>query len=44
MDGFPDLDSSDGDEIINPSSEEHKKLMSLVKMGYTESEASVTIE
>lgn len=36
MDSIPDLDSSDD--------EEKEKLLSLVKMGYTESEASITIE
>jgi Holliday junction resolvasome RuvABC DNA-binding subunit len=44
MDSIPDLDSSDDEEIINSSSEEQEKLLSLVKMGYTESEASITIE
>jgi hypothetical protein len=31
-------------EITSPTSEEEKVLMSLIKMGYTEEEASIAIE
>ncbi|KAK9923216.1 hypothetical protein M0R45_031646 [Rubus argutus] len=38
-----DMDSSGDEEITSPTSEE-KVLMSLIKMGYTEEEASIAIE
>ncbi|PRQ55828.1 putative DNA (cytosine-5-)-methyltransferase [Rosa chinensis] len=44
LDGFSDLDSSDDEVTIDPTSEAERKLMSLVKMGYNELEASVAIE
>ncbi|PRQ53966.1 putative DNA (cytosine-5-)-methyltransferase [Rosa chinensis] len=44
LDGFSDLDSSDNEEISIPTSEEEKKLVALVKMGYPELEASIAIE
>ncbi|KAL6139588.1 hypothetical protein ACLB2K_057892 [Fragaria x ananassa] len=44
LDGFSDLDSSDSEENFIPTSEEDKKLVSLVNMGYTEFEASIAIE
>ncbi|KAM5578864.1 DNA (cytosine-5)-methyltransferase DRM2 [Rosa sericea] len=44
LDDFSDLESSGDEEIMSPTSEEEKLLMSLIKMGYTEEEASVAIE
>ncbi|CAL9014625.1 unnamed protein product [Prunus brigantina] len=45
LDDFSDMDSfSDNEEIINPTSEKEKKILSLVNMGYTVEEASIAIE
>ncbi|KAM5551806.1 hypothetical protein ABKV19_026587 [Rosa sericea] len=44
LDGFSDLDSSDDEVTIDPTSEAETKLMSLVKMGYNDLEASMAIE
>ncbi|BBH08963.1 domains rearranged methyltransferase 2 [Prunus dulcis] len=45
LDDFSDIDSySDNEDILNPTSEKNKKLLSLVNMGYTVEEASIAIE
>ncbi|KAE8683190.1 zinc finger family protein [Hibiscus syriacus] len=45
LDDFTDIDSSsDTEEILNSDSDEENKLLYLTKMGYSEAEASITME
>ncbi|XWS44161.1 hypothetical protein CRYUN_Cryun15aG0020900 [Craigia yunnanensis] len=45
LDDFSDIDSSsDTEEIMNPDSDEERKLLCLTKMGYSEAEASIAME
>ncbi|PON84217.1 SAM-dependent methyltransferase DRM [Trema orientale] len=44
LNDFSDIDSSDNEDIRNPTSDEESKIMSLVNMGYTRAEASIAIE
>ncbi|XVE83983.1 hypothetical protein DITRI_Ditri16bG0132500 [Diplodiscus trichospermus] len=45
LDDFSDIDSSsETEEMMNPDSDEERKLLSLTKMGYSEAEASIAIE
>ncbi|KAE8674707.1 hypothetical protein F3Y22_tig00111721pilonHSYRG00108 [Hibiscus syriacus] len=45
QDDFKDIDSSsDIEEILNSDSDEENKLLYLTKMGYSEAEASITME
>ncbi|XWS30372.1 hypothetical protein CRYUN_Cryun24cG0111600 [Craigia yunnanensis] len=45
LDDFSDIDSSsETEEIMNPDSDEERKLLYLTKMGYSEAEASIAME
>ncbi|XVF14080.1 hypothetical protein REPUB_Repub09cG0026100 [Reevesia pubescens] len=45
LDDFSDIDSSsETEEIMNPNSDEERKLLHLTKMGYSEAEASIAME
>ncbi|XVF16387.1 hypothetical protein REPUB_Repub10bG0027000 [Reevesia pubescens] len=45
LDDFSDTDSSfEDEEMMNPDSDEERKLLHLMKMGYSEAEASIAME